>query len=86
VRDYGGRKEAPPAFLAAAKFAGLHTNTALRCSRIVAKTGRRCRHVAMKGTSLCLQHGGGGMKRLQRQPYVRTLHGQRAQAEGTEKR
>jgi hypothetical protein len=72
VRDYPGQKVAPAAFLAAGRFVGLHTPTAKRCSRIAVSTGKPCRHVAMKGTTLCLQHGGGGMAKRIR-PYVSTL-------------
>ena len=57
-RAWGGQKQAPLAFLAAAKFAGLNTNCSLRCSRIAISTGRPCCRVAMKGTTLCLSHGG----------------------------
>jgi hypothetical protein len=56
-RAWGGQKRAPLVFLAAAKLAGLNTNRAMRCSRIAVSTGRPCRRVAMKGTTLCLSHG-----------------------------
>ena len=80
VRDYGGQKQAPIAFLVAGKFAGLHTNRAKRCTGIALSTGRTCRRVAMKGTDFCLLHGGAlAAKRIR--PYVWTGHGQRIKAE-----
>ena len=72
VRCYAGRKEAPPGLLAAGRHAGLHTPTAKRCSRIAASTGRPCRHVAMKGSNLCLSHGGAAAAKRIR-PYVSTM-------------
>jgi hypothetical protein len=66
--------------VAARKFVGLGTNAAKKCVRIAVSTGRPCKHVAMKGTNLCLSHGGGGSARLVR-AYVRTQHGQRARLE-----
>ena len=79
-RCYGGQKEAPPAFLAAAKFAGLHTDRAKRCTGIALSTGRTCRRVAMGGTDFCLLHGGAlAAKRIR--PYVPTGHGQRIKVE-----
>jgi hypothetical protein len=83
VQPYAGRKTAPPAFLAAAKFAGLNTNRAARCTRIAASTGQRCKHVAMKGSKHCMSHGGAnslnGARRAR--AYVPTEQAQRAQAE-----
>jgi hypothetical protein len=79
-RAWGGQKQAPPAFLAAAKSAGLNTNRAMRCSRIAVSTGRRCRRVAMKGTTLCLSHGGAGVVRIFR-AYVPTTSAMRSKAE-----
>jgi hypothetical protein len=78
-RDYGGQKQAPVAFLAAAKLAGLGTPTALRCKCIARSTGQRCKRVAMKGTVRCQTHGGGGSVSKQR-PYVATPHRQRVRA------
>jgi hypothetical protein len=72
VRNYPGQKEAPPLFLAAGRLVGLHTNVAKRCSRIAASTGKPCRHVAMKGSNLCLWHGGAAAAKRIR-PYVSTL-------------
>jgi hypothetical protein len=72
VRNYPGRKEAPPGLLAAGRLVGLHTNTAKRCTRIAASTGRPCRHVAMKGSNLCLSHGGAAAAKRIR-PYVSTM-------------
>ena len=77
---YGGQKQAPVAFLAAAKLAGLGTPTAERCTATARSTGRKCRHVAMKDTGLCLIHGGALIARKLR-PYVATAHGQRILAE-----
>jgi hypothetical protein len=76
VHDYAGQKTAPVNFLAAAKLAGLHTDRAARCTAIARSTGRKCRHVAMKGAGLCLIHGGALMARKLR-PYVATAHGRR---------
>jgi hypothetical protein len=78
-RAWGGQKLAPTAFLAAAKLAGLNTNRALRCSRVAVSTGRPCRRVAMKGTTLCLCHGGAGVVRMFRD-YVPTKSALRAKA------
>jgi len=79
-RAWGGQKQAPLAFLAAAKFAGLNTNCSLRCSRIAISTGRPCCRVAMKGTTLCLSHGGAGVVRIFR-AYVPTTSAMRSKAE-----
>jgi hypothetical protein len=71
-RCYGGQKEAPLWLLAAGRLVGLHTDRAARCTRIAASTGKRCRHVAMKGSNLCLSHGGAvAAKRIR--PYVSTM-------------
>jgi hypothetical protein len=80
VRDYPGQKTAPINFLAAGRLAGLNTPTAKRCTAIARKTGRVCRRVALKGTSLCLVHGGAWVAKKLR-PYVPTKHGQRVMAE-----
>jgi hypothetical protein len=77
ARDYPGQKEAPPGLLAAGRFVGLHTPTAKRCLRIAASTGKPCRHVAMKGSNLCLSHGGAAAAKRIR-PYVSTLPAQMA--------
>ena len=68
VHDYGGQKEAPVNLLAMAKLVGLHTNRAKRCTRIAISTGKACRHVAMKGSNLCLSHGGAGAAKKRRAP------------------
>jgi hypothetical protein len=78
VHDYGGQKQAPVAFLAAARFAGLGTPTAKRCKRIAVSTGKPCRHPAMKGSDYCLSHGGAAAAKRIR-AYVRTLPGQQAE-------
>jgi hypothetical protein len=80
VHDFAGQKTAPVNFLAAAKLVGLHTNTAKRCTAIARSTGRKCRHVAMKDTGLCLIHGGALIARKLR-PYTATAHGRRIMAE-----
>jgi len=84
VRAWGGQKQAPLAFLAAAKLAGLNTNRAMRCSRIAVSTGRPCRRVAMKGTTLCLSHGGAGVARTFRTyvPTTSALHARTERALG----
>jgi hypothetical protein len=78
VHDYAGQKIAPAAFLAAAKFVGLNTNAAKKCSRIAVSTGKPCRHPAMKGSDYCLSHGGAARAK-QIRPYARTLPGQQAE-------
>jgi hypothetical protein len=77
VHNYGGQKQAPVNFLAAAKFAGLDTPTARRCKRIAVSTGKPCRHPAMRGTDYCLSHGGAAMTKHIRS-YVQTTPGLRA--------
>ena len=77
VHHYGGQKQAPVNFLAAAKFAGLHTNAAKKCVRIAVSTGKTCRHPAMRGTDYCLSHGGAAMTKHIRS-YVQTTPGQQA--------
>jgi hypothetical protein len=79
-RSYGGQKQAPVAFLAAAKFAGLHTDRAKRCTGVALSTGRTCRRVAMRGTDFCLLHGG-ALAAKRNRPYTPTGHGQRIKAE-----
>ena len=74
VRDYPGQKKAPAGLIAAGKLVGLHTNRAARCTATARTTGHRCKHVAMKGTTRCLTHGGGGMTKLFKlRPYVATM-------------
>jgi hypothetical protein len=80
VRDYPGQKIAPVAFLAAAKFVGLHTDRAARCTATARSTGRKCRRVAVKGSNVCMVHGG-ALFLKQHRPYVATGHGQRIIAE-----
>ena len=80
VRDYGGQKEAPIWLLAAGRLAGLHTNRAARCTATARSTGRKCRRVAVTGTSVCMVHGG-ALFLKQHRPYVATMHGQRIVAE-----
>ena len=77
VHDYGGQKQAPVAFLAAARLAGLGTPTAKRCKRIAVSTGRPCRHPAMRGSDYCLSHGGAARAK-QIRPYVPTQQAQQA--------
>jgi hypothetical protein len=79
-RDFGGQKQAPVAFLAKAKFCGLNTNAAARCTATARSTGLTCRRVALKGTGLCQLHGGALHVRKLR-PYTATRHGQRIMAE-----
>jgi hypothetical protein len=79
-RSWGGQKVAPVAFRAAAKFAGLHTHRAKRCTATALSTGRTCRRVAMGGSDLCLVHGG-ALAAKRNRPYVPTGHGQRIKAE-----
>jgi hypothetical protein len=79
VRCYGGQKQAPVAFLAAARqFCGLNTNAARKCKRIAISTGRPCRDPAMRGSDYCLSHGGAAAAKRIR-PYVRTQPGQQAE-------
>ena len=79
-RCHGGRKEAPPGLLAAARLVGLHTLTAKRCTATALSTGRTCRRVAVTGANVCMVHGGAlALKR--NRPYVATGHGQRIKAE-----
>jgi len=74
-RCYGGQKVAPIGLLIAAKLVGLGTNTAKRCEATARSTGHRCRKVALKGTTRCLSHGGGGtIKQSKRRPYIATSH------------
>ena len=80
INCYAGQKTAPAGLIAARKFVGLHTDRAARCTAIARSTGRKCRHVAMKGAGLCLIHGGALIARKLR-PYVATAHGQRIMAE-----
>jgi hypothetical protein len=79
VHAYGGQKTAPVNLLAMAKLVGLHTNRAKRCTRIAISTGKPCRHVAMKGSNLCLSHGGAGAAK-KRRAYVSTLPALKAKA------
>jgi hypothetical protein len=80
VHDFGGQKEAPAGLIAARKFVGLDTDRATRCTAIARSTGQKCRHVAMKGSNLCLVHGGALGARKSR-PYAATAHGRRIMAE-----
>jgi len=61
VRDWGGRKSAPAAFLAMAPFVGLASDKAARC--------RHCKRVAMRGLPVCRFHGGARWA-AQRRPYA----------------
>jgi len=61
VRDWGGNKKAPPAFLAMSRLVGLDTMTARRCEH--------CGRVAMKGLAGCMRHNGARWT-AQRRPYV----------------
>jgi hypothetical protein len=79
-RRFGGQKEAPAGLVAARKFVGLDTLAAKRCTAMARSTGRVCRRVALKGTGLCLCHGGALVAQKLR-PYVATAHGQRIMAE-----
>ena len=76
-RDYGGAKQAPVGLIVARKFVGLNTNAAKKCVRIAVSTGKRCRQPAMRGTCVCLRHGGAGLAKW-RGAYTPTAHGQRA--------
>jgi hypothetical protein len=80
LRAYGGRKEAPLGLLAAGRLAGLHTNTARRCTATANSTGRTCRRVAVSGANVCMVHGG-ALTLKRNRPYVATGHGQRIMAE-----
>ena len=76
-RDYGGAKQAPVGLIVARKFVGLNTNAAKKCVRIAVSTGKRCRQPAMRGTCVCLRHGGAGLAKW-KGTYTPTAHGQRA--------
>jgi hypothetical protein len=60
VRAHGGQKQAPAAFLAAAKLTGLAHLP--RCDH--------CGRVAMRGLNVCRVHGGGKIA-SQSRPYVK---------------
>lgn len=60
-RAWGGQKQAPPAFLAAAKLNGLAFLP--RCDH--------CGRVAMRGLTVCRFHGGGKIA-AQSRPYVKS--------------
>jgi hypothetical protein len=77
VHDYGGQKVAPVGLVAARKFVGLNTNAARKCKRIAVSTGKPCRHPAMRGSNLCLSHGGAARAK-QIRPYVPTQQAQQA--------
>lgn len=79
-RDFGGRKQAPAALIAAGLHAGLHTNTAARCTAIANSTGRKCRRVAVTGCSKCMCHGG-ALSLIAKRGYVKTQGGQERAAE-----
>jgi hypothetical protein len=53
--------------------------TAKRCTATARSTGRKCRRVACKGTTVCMVHGG-ALFLKQHRPYVATEHGQRIMA------
>jgi hypothetical protein len=80
VHDYAGQKVAPIGLIAAAKFVGLHTDRAARCTATAGSTGRKCRRVAVTGANVCMVHGGALVLKTNR-PYVATGHGQRIEAE-----
>jgi hypothetical protein len=62
VRAWGGQKEAPAAFLAAAKRNGLAFLP--KCAH--------CSDVAMRGLTVCRRHGGGKIA-SQTRPYVKSV-------------
>lgn len=61
-RAWGGQKEAPAAFLAAARLTGLAHLP--RCDH--------CRRVAMRGLNVCRAHGGGKIA-SQSRPYAKSV-------------
>jgi hypothetical protein len=79
VQAYGGKDRAGR-FLVAAKFVGLHTDRAARCTATARSTGRKCCRVAVAGANVCMVQGGARVLKSTR-PYVATKHGQRIMAE-----
>lgn len=61
VRNWGGRKQAPPAWLAAMAQSGFDSGLTPRCAH--------CGRFAFKGTNLCRFHNG---PRVAKRPYVRS--------------
>jgi hypothetical protein len=70
VKPYGGRKEAPPAFLAAVKLhaIGAPLDKRARCAG-KRRDGCRCGMIALNGSTFCRRHGGAMSAKLTR-PYV----------------
>jgi len=73
-RAYGGQKEAPVAFLAAARQSGIGSGKHRLCLH--------CGRVAVREASVCRIHGGGRIASLKR-PYVKSKR--RAARAGLEK-
>jgi hypothetical protein len=65
VKPYGGQKQAPAAFLAAAKVSGFGSGKHRRCARA------NCTGWAMRETTVCRLHGGGKIA-SQSRPYVKS--------------
>jgi hypothetical protein len=63
VRAHGGQKQAPAAFLAAARVSGFGSGKHRRCDH--------CTRWALKGLGVCRWHGGATIASKAR-PYVRT--------------